>query len=374
MCRARSRPISKRLRSTGSPCRHHDRRHCRRGARARCRPVGSHRQQLTRVRAMSDAPRTTSASRMDEAYLPFLRALAPRNPAGGLPARPASPRCGMRRRAPACPGRPAERRCTRSPRIRSTRHTGRSVFASTIPSPLAPCRHLVYFHGGGWALLDIDTHDRIMREYAAAVALGGRRRRLSAGAGNPVSRHRPGLSRPSCAHLLAFRSRLRQAAGARRQFVGCEPRAGRRACRARRGRRMRATRWSSTTASMTAARRAHPTTRFSGPPFTLTRERMAWFWDQYCPDPAAPPPPARVAAPCRSRRPAADPAGDDRASMSCATRTWPCWSASSRRATPSASTTIPNAPHAFLEALALHDEALDAIVQSAAWLNAIADR
>ena len=35
------------------------------------------------------------------------------------------------------------------------------------PSP-APCKGaLIYLHGGGWTMFSIDTHDRLMREYAA---------------------------------------------------------------------------------------------------------------------------------------------------------------------------------------------------------------
>ena len=32
-----------------------------------------------------------------------------------------------------------------------------------------PLPVLVYLHGGGWVLNSIDTHDRLMREYAAAA-------------------------------------------------------------------------------------------------------------------------------------------------------------------------------------------------------------
>ena len=29
---------------------------------------------------------------------------------------------------------------------------------------------LVYLHGGGWTLFSLDTHDRVMREYAQRAA------------------------------------------------------------------------------------------------------------------------------------------------------------------------------------------------------------
>ena len=43
------------------------------------------------------------------------------------------------------------------------------------PSTDAPLPALVYLHGGGWTLFSIDTHDRLMREYAqrAGVAVVG---------------------------------------------------------------------------------------------------------------------------------------------------------------------------------------------------------
>ncbi len=39
------------------------------------------------------------------------------------------------------------------------------------PSPAAPKPALVYLHGGGWTIFSIDTHDRLMREYAARAGV-----------------------------------------------------------------------------------------------------------------------------------------------------------------------------------------------------------
>ena len=39
---------------------------------------------------------------------------------------------------------------------------------STIPARRSPAPALVYLHGGGFTLFSIDSHDRLMREYAAA--------------------------------------------------------------------------------------------------------------------------------------------------------------------------------------------------------------
>ena len=53
--------------------------------------------------------------------------------------------------------------------------------AQTAPGPYAcgsttrACssrpRALVYLHGGGWTLFSLDTHDRVMREYAARAGV-----------------------------------------------------------------------------------------------------------------------------------------------------------------------------------------------------------
>ena len=48
---------------------------------------------------------------------------------------------------------------TRHGPVRIRIHT---PFTGTLPA-------LVYLHGGGWTLFSIDTHDRVMREYAAAA-------------------------------------------------------------------------------------------------------------------------------------------------------------------------------------------------------------
>lgn len=39
------------------------------------------------------------------------------------------------------------------------------------PTPQGPKPALLYLHGGGWTIFSIDTHDRIMREYAARAGM-----------------------------------------------------------------------------------------------------------------------------------------------------------------------------------------------------------
>ena len=39
------------------------------------------------------------------------------------------------------------------------------------PTPLSPKPALIYIHGGGWVMFSLDTHDRIMREYAVRAGV-----------------------------------------------------------------------------------------------------------------------------------------------------------------------------------------------------------
>ncbi len=64
------------------------------------------------------------------------------------------------------PWRRAGRRCSRRGNLRCRRGTARCARAFTARSSgILP--GLVYLHGGGWTLFSIDTHDRVMREYAS---------------------------------------------------------------------------------------------------------------------------------------------------------------------------------------------------------------
>ena len=61
------------------------------------------------------------------------------------------------------------------PEMRATRDvilTGEIPARRYEPSTLRPdAPTLVYFHGGGWVMLDIDTHDRLVRELADAAGM-----------------------------------------------------------------------------------------------------------------------------------------------------------------------------------------------------------
>ena len=71
-------------------------------------------------------------------------------------------------RAPWAAGGPAMAR-TRE----LTLPTRRGNIRCRLYTPSAASRHaaLVYLHGGGWTLFSIDTHDRVMREYAARAGI-----------------------------------------------------------------------------------------------------------------------------------------------------------------------------------------------------------
>ncbi|MEG8040328.1 alpha/beta hydrolase [Sphingomonas sp. LR60] len=69
--------------------------------------------------------------------------------------------------------------------VRAPWRAGGPVMAKTVTAELAGCRArfhypqrsdalqpaLLYIHGGGWTMFSIDTHDRLMREYAARAGV-----------------------------------------------------------------------------------------------------------------------------------------------------------------------------------------------------------
>ena len=65
--------------------------------------------------------------------------------------------------------------------------------AGTAADAVLPA--LVYFHGGGWVVGDLDSYDRLCRHLANAAQLCGRRGRLPAGARAQIPGGRRGLSR-----------------------------------------------------------------------------------------------------------------------------------------------------------------------------------
>ena len=99
-------------------------------------------------------------------------------------------------RAPSCS--PTPRRSRRCWRCRRRGRPGRSrcgSIAATAVDKGRPQPALVYFHGGGWVIGDLESHDQLCRALANAIPAHRRRRRLSAGAGAQVPRRRRGCDR-----------------------------------------------------------------------------------------------------------------------------------------------------------------------------------
>ena len=89
-------------------------------------------------------------------------------------------------RAPWCSGGPAM--AATDEYILPTPHGGVRVRVYR-PSPARDIPALLYLHGGGWTIFSIDTHDRIMREFAAraGIAVAGIDYALSPEAKYPVA-------------------------------------------------------------------------------------------------------------------------------------------------------------------------------------------
>jgi acetyl esterase len=306
---------------------------------------------------------------LDEAYLPFLAALAPADPAAALDV---SAIARMREAAV---------------RIRSPWQVGGAVMHQTIddsvvsehgrlpirvyyPNDARPLPTLVYLHGGGWSLLGIETHDRLMREFAAWTGWA------VVGIAYPLA---PEVRFPDTVYtcsgglnsLLHAASRLGltapwalagDSAGAN-LALAC-------ALNARdRGRPMPDALVLSY-GVYDGTRYAQSYAQFSGLPLTLSKARMDFFWDMYCPDlskrkdPLASPAVADLAGlpPVRLMTTGMDILRDENLALAV------------RLAEAGNVVSLdhhPRAPHAFLEALALHDEAARAVSQSAAWLTHI---
>ena len=317
-------------------------------------------------------PRTPARSDLDEAYLPFLAALAPTDPA-------AAPNVGsiakMREAAV---------------RIRSPWQAGGAVMHETIddsivsehgrlgirvyyPNAARPLPTLVYLHGGGWSLLSIETHDRLMREFAARTGWA------VVGVDYPLA---PEVCFPDTVYACSAAFDTLSGSAYRLGLTGPWALAG-----------------DSAGANLALAvalhardldmpmpdalilgygvydgtRHAPSYAEFSGLPFTLSHGRMEFFWNTYCPDlskrkdPLASPAVADLGGlpPVRLMTTGMDILRDENLALAVSLA--------------EAGNLVsldhhPRAPHAFLEALALHDEAARAVSQSAAWLTHVTRR
>ena len=310
----------------------------------------------------------TGPGALDPAYLPFLKAVGPSNPAlvpgeasiEEIRAAAAGSRLQWKDGGAAMSAIVEE--AIETPQ-------GKVGIRVNYPHAAGPLPTLVYFHGGGWALLDNDTHDRLMREYAAATGWG------VVGVAYPRA---PEVRFPdtvaACTTTIGIiRERL--------------PHLGLIAPLALAGNSSGANLALSTAIALRnsgatnvdalilnygvydGTRESPSYAVFSDPPLTLSRDRMAWFWDQYCPDPEARSHPlasplfADLAGlpPVRLVTTGVDVLRDENLAM--AVRLFEAGNALSLDH-------HPHAPHAFVEALALHPEGRQAIADAAAWLNA----
>jgi acetyl esterase/lipase len=114
--------------------------------------------------AAAEVPAGAGADKLDPPLRRFVEAIqAAGAPAADWPQRRA---LAERARAPWAAGGPAmQRRCERS--VPTPAGTVRLRVHDPRPAGAGPGPALVYLHGGGWAMFSLDTHDRLMREYAA---------------------------------------------------------------------------------------------------------------------------------------------------------------------------------------------------------------
>lgn len=164
-------------------------------------------------------------------------------------------------------------------------------------APVLPA--LLYLHGGGWTFLDLDTHDRLMRELAAASGWA------VVGVDYPLAPEAPFPA--AIEHVVALVRLLRQDGAS----LGLDP--GRIALA---GDSAGANLALATALALRDAGEAPGSAlllaygvydsdlerpsyrRFGDGAYPLTTARMAWFWSSYLPDPAMRRHP--LAAPCRA--------------------------------------------------------------------------
>ena len=147
---------------------------------------------------------------------------------------------------------------------------------------------LVYYHGGGWTIGDLDTHDALCRELCNGSGARRRRGRLPHGARSTASRPRSTTASPRRAGCGAQARRARRRPGAargRRRQRRRQPRGSRRDPGARCRRpadRLPAAHLSGDRHAARATRRTRPT----GSGYVLTTETITYYHDHYIADPA----------------------------------------------------------------------------------------
>ncbi len=240
------------------------------------------------------------------------------------------------------------------------------------PTARRPARTLVYLHGGGWALLGIDTHDRLMREYAAASGWA------VIGLDYPRAPETvyPHISEACLAAIHDLRERSASLGLAAERMVLGGDSSG-----------------ANLAAALALAMRdaghipalgmllnygvydcdlTRPSYRlFSAEPFQLTCEKISWFWRCYCRDETRRREP--LASPLRAHLAGLPPAHLVIAGRDILHDENEAFAAALEGAGISVSVDrYPDAPHAFLEALTLAPISQVAIKRAAQWLQTIA--
>lgn len=238
-----------------------------------------------------------------------------------------------------------------------------------IPSDAGPLGAMLYLHGGGWMMFSIDTHDRLMREYAmrAGVVVAGIDYSLSPEAKFPVA-----LNEAVAAIEWLARDGAALGIDPARLAVGGDSAGANLAVtsalklRAAGGPKLRAM------ILNYGAFSPEPTEsfeRYGGPRYMLTPEEMQVFWSAYISQPDALDDP--LVAPYRADLRGLPPAFFCIAACDILAD---CNRAMAARCTvaqvPCEEHIYPGATHSFLEAVSIAPLADRALSEASAWLRA----
>jgi len=154
------------------------------------------------------------------------------------------------------------------------------ISRDSAPGPL-----LVYYHGGGWVVGDLDTHDFVCRFFAreAGVRVLSIDYRLA-----PEHRFPAAVDDAVAAFRVAMSEAARLGADPRRIAVGGDSAGGNLAAVVSQvcARDAVPPAFQLLIYPATDAANLHPSRRIFGEGFFLTDRQIAWYYDQYFPDPA----------------------------------------------------------------------------------------
>jgi acetyl esterase len=238
------------------------------------------------------------------------------------------------------------------------------------PGPSDRKPGFIYLHGGGWTLFSIDTHDRVMREYAAraGVAVLGVDYPLSPEAKFPVALEQiVGLVRWLGEHAAALGvDPLRLAIGGDSAGANLAVAASLMLRDAGEGGRIRAMLLSY--GAFDADCSAEATRRYGGNGFPLNREEMKAFWENYvrAPEDVRNP----LVCPLRARLDGLPPAFLTIPECDLLTEQSLAMAERLRKAAvPVRQELYAGASHSFLEAVSISEVAERALADGARWLQ-----